>query len=175
MVCLWILIVPQLEMLIGTGATKSFSSEPNELPEERLFRKAAPKCSHTPGGKMPEPVRLMPASPKVELMPFFVFPAKMNGAFGGLVSVTGALFTWDSAELPRLTALFQHGSVLLASHRVDGLPLVIQVCLASTGTPLPPKSKSINRSPAVRTGVTPLALGVALWLKIGRAACRERV
>src|SRR5690242_9056912 len=121
---------------------------------------------------MPEPVRLIAASPKVELMPFFVFPARVNGAFGGLVSITGALFTADSAKAPRLTALSQHGSVLLASHWVVGLPLVIQVCLASTGTPLPPKSKSINRSPAVRTGVTPLALSVAVWLS-SKSICAE--
>src|SRR6266536_630158 len=144
--CLWMFTVPQFVMFTGTGAMKSFSSEPNELPEERLFRYAEPKCSHTPGGKMPEPV--------------------------GLVPVTGALFTWASALLPRMTALSQHGSVLLASHWVVGLPVVIQVCLASTGTPLPPKSKSIKRSPAVRTGVTPLALGVALWLS-SKSICAE--
>src|SRR6266542_178959 len=148
--CLWMFTVAQHVLLMWIGEMKSLSSEPNELPEERLFRYAAPKCSHTFGGKMPEPVRLIPASPKVELIPFFVFPSRVRGAPGGLVSVTGALFTCASAKPPRLTALSQHGKVLLASQSVAAFPLVIHVCFASTGTPLPPKSKSISRSPAVR-------------------------
>ena len=45
--------VPQFEMFTGMGAMKSFSSEVKELPEERLFRVAEPKCLQTPGGKMP--------------------------------------------------------------------------------------------------------------------------
>src|SRR5512144_838366 len=100
-----IVIVPQLLMLTGIVAMKSFSSEENELPEERLFSVAEPKCLHTPDEKMPEPVRLIPASPKVELTPFFVLPSRVNGAFGGFVSVTGALFTAASAFVPRFTAL----------------------------------------------------------------------
>src|SRR5215212_4161070 len=161
--CLWMFTVPQFVMLTGMGAMKSFNSEVNELPEERLFRVTAPKCWHVVVENIPEPVRLIPASPKVELMPFFVFPSRVRGAPGGLVSITGARFTAASAKAPKLTALFQHGRVLLAS-QLAALPLVIHVCLASTGTPLPLKSKSINRSPAVRTGVTPLALGVEDWL-----------
>ena len=46
-------IVPQLEMLTGIGAMKSFSSEVNDLPDERLLRQAAPKFAHTFGGKTP--------------------------------------------------------------------------------------------------------------------------
>ena len=159
-VCLWITIAPQFEMFTGTGAMKSFNSEVNELPEDRLFSVAEPKCVHWLAGKMLAPVRLMAASPNVELMPFFVFPSSVFGP-GALVSCTGTLFTAASAEAPRTTALSQQGSVLLASQLLV-LPLVIHVCLASTGTPLPPKSKSINRSPAVRAVVTPFAASVEL-------------
>src|SRR5262249_16076101 len=131
--------VPQFEMLMGIGATKSLSSEPKELPDERLLRNAEPKCLHTPGGKTLAAVRLRPASPKVELIAFFVFPSSVTA--GELVSETGALFTC-ALKLPAGsgTALFQHGNVLLTSQSVDGVPDVIHVCRARTGVPLPPKS-----------------------------------
>src|SRR5262245_32409821 len=91
--CLMIVISPQLEMLIGIGATKSLSSEPNELPDDRLFTHAPPRWKHLSAGKTLAAVRLIPASPKVELIPFFVFPSSVRGLSGGLVSVTGELFT----------------------------------------------------------------------------------
>src|SRR6266536_5425679 len=159
---LMILSEPQFEMSTGIGAMKSFNSDVNELPDERLFRDAAPKCSHTLVGKMFESVRLMPTSPNVELTPFLVLPSRVRGLPGGLVSNAGALLTDASAKAPRSTALFQHGSVLFASQSVAALPLVIHVCFAMTGPPLPPKSKSKRRSPAVRTFVTPLPAAVDL-------------
>src|SRR6187551_2980127 len=97
---------------------------------------------------MPDAVRLMPASPNVELIPFFVLPSSVRGAPGGFVSVTGALLTCASAELPRVTALSQQGSVLLASQSVAAFPVVIHVCFCSTGTPLPLNSKSMWAEPS---------------------------
>ena len=79
-VTLTTLRLPQLERLIGIGAMKSFSSEVKELPDERLFSEARPKCSQTLVEKMPESVRLIAASPKVELIPFLVFPSRVRGA-----------------------------------------------------------------------------------------------
>src|SRR5262249_29016877 len=175
-VCLRILIVPQLEMLIGIGATKSFSSEPNELPEERLFSQMSPKCLHTLGGKIPAAVKLMPASPNVELIPFFVFPDNVLGLPGGLLSVTSALFTDDSAETADSgVPLSQQGTELLASHRLGLLGASIQRCTAKTGTPLPPKSKSINRSPTVRFNVTgPGVVPMPTWFWFSsKSMCAE--
>src|SRR5512133_2282563 len=55
-------MLPQLLMLTGTGAMKSFSSAVNE-DEERLFRKVLPNASQTPGVKTPARVRSIAASP----------------------------------------------------------------------------------------------------------------
>src|SRR6266540_2961042 len=58
------MILPQLRMLTGCGATKSFTSAGKEA-EERLFRNVLPKASQVPAGKTPDEVRLIAASPKV--------------------------------------------------------------------------------------------------------------
>src|SRR5438132_4971125 len=113
-VCFLMIIVPQLEMLIGIGATKSFSSEPNELPEDRLLSHASPRWKHVPAGKTLAAVRSTAASPNVEstvVFPPWVFesPARVRGLFGGLLSVTPVLLTEASAkpEAVRSTPLLQ--------------------------------------------------------------------
>ena len=57
------LIVPQLEILIGCGATKSLTSDGNDAAERLL--KALPNARQVPAGKTPAAVRLITASPKV--------------------------------------------------------------------------------------------------------------
>ena len=93
---LWMITVAQFEMFTGIGAMKSFSVEVNDLPDERLFKLAAPKCTHVPRGKMSAAVRLMPASPNVDeivlgrpvLLSSVVEPVRVLGAFGGFRSMT---------------------------------------------------------------------------------------
>src|SRR5215216_573807 len=133
-------IFPQLLMLTGCGATKSFTSAGKEA-EARLFRNALPKASQVPAGNTPAAVRLTAASPKV--------PAgRLTLAIG---SLTVTAFTAPSADpaVVRLTRLPQHGSELAEKHWLVA-PVVTHVSRPSTGVPLPPKSKVISRSPAVR-------------------------
>src|SRR5258708_7188171 len=108
-VTLWIVMVPQLLMFTGTGATKSLTSAVNEA-DERLFRNALPNALQTPGGNTPAPVRLMAVSPKV-------FAANVRGAFGAIGSITlpGLMAPSELAEL-RLMLFPQQGSELLAKH-----------------------------------------------------------
>src|SRR5215217_3067891 len=137
------LTVPQLEMLTGWGAMKSLTSAGNEA-EERLLRKALPKAVQVPAGKTPAAVRLTAASPKV--------PAgRLTPAIG---SVTVAELTAPSASPrpERSTRLPQHGSALAEKHWLAA-PVVTHLSRPSTGLPLPPKSKVISRSPAVRASV----------------------
>src|SRR6266545_73809 len=114
---------------------------------------------------MPASVRLMAASPNVRA-------DSVRGLLGGMGSTTepvGGLLEgslMDPSKLPaRLCTGPQHGTVLLASHTVAGLPLVTQRWKPRTGL-VPPWARSylISTSPAVRTGVTPLPLGVLDWL-----------
>src|SRR5262245_19324647 len=151
--------VPQLEMLTAIGAMKSFNSAGNDA-EERLFRNAAPKCWHTVCEKTPAAVRLMPASPKVR-------PGRSEPPDGGgLASCTVPALTAPSAKpaADRSTRLPQHGSEFDERHWLVA-PLVTHLSSPNTGLPPPlVKSNVISMSPAVRTGVTPFALGVEFWL-----------
>src|SRR5437764_9038063 len=94
-------IVPQLLMLTGCGATKSFASAVKDA-EERLFRKALPNASQVLAGKTPESVRLIAASPNV-------FAGRLTFAIGSVIVVA---FTAPSAKpaAERFTRLPQHGS-----------------------------------------------------------------
>src|SRR6266545_3627714 len=125
-------MVPQLLMLTGRGATKSLTSAGKEA-EERLFRKPLANASQVLP-KTPAAVRLIAASPKVS-------PGRLTPAIG---SVTVEVLTAPSANpaAERFTRLPQHGSELLEKHWLVG-PLVTHVSRASTGAPLPPKSKVI--------------------------------
>src|SRR6188474_3045702 len=101
------LIVPQLLMLTGCGATKSFTSAGKEA-DERLFRNALPSASQVPAGKTPAAVRLTAASPNV--------PAgRLTFAIG---SSTVVEFTAPSAKPAALrsTRLPQQGSLLAEKH-----------------------------------------------------------
>src|SRR5579859_814616 len=123
-------MVPQLLMFTGIGATKSLTSAVNEA-EERLFRKALPKASQTPGGKTPAVVRLIAVSPKVR-------PGSVAPEIGS-VTVTLLMAPSELAEL-RATWLPQHGRELLEKHwLVD--PLVTQKRSPRAGT-VPPLLKS---------------------------------
>src|SRR6266540_2950962 len=57
------LILPQLLMFTGCGATKSFTSAGNAA-DERLFRNTLPNAWHVPAGNTPAAVRLTAASPR---------------------------------------------------------------------------------------------------------------
>src|SRR6266545_5890386 len=114
---------------------------------------------------MPASVRLMAASPKV-------LADRVRGLLGGIGSTTapdGGLLVGSliaPSKLPvRAWTGPQHGTVLLASQTVAGLPLVTQRWNPSTGV-VPPWARSylISTSPAVRTGVTPLPLTCVDWL-----------
>src|SRR5947208_313035 len=97
--------VPQLEMLTGIGAMKSFSVDVKDWPDERLFRLAAPKCTHELRGKMFAAVRLIPASPNVDetvlgspvLLSKTVVPVRVLGAPGAFRSMTSCPLTEPSA------------------------------------------------------------------------------
>ena len=79
-VCLMILTSPQFEIVVGTGATKSFTSEVND-DEERLLRNVVAKVLHVLVPKTPAAVKLIAASPNV--------PEGMErGALGPIGSVT---------------------------------------------------------------------------------------
>src|SRR6266498_604508 len=135
-----IVILPQLLMLTGCGATKSFTSDGNEA-EARLFRNALPSAEHVPAGNTFAAVRLTAASPKV--------PAgRLTLAIG---SVTVVELTAPSANpaAERFTRLPQQGSEFFAKHWLVA-PLVTHFSRPSTGAPLPPKSKVISTSPADR-------------------------
>src|SRR5215212_1797097 len=128
------LIVPQLVMLTGCGATKSFTSAGNEA-DERLLRKTLPSASQVPAGKTPAAVRLTAASPNV--------PAgRLTLAIG---SVTVEVLTAPSAKpaAERFTRLPQQGSELAEKHWLVA-PLVTHFSRPSTGVPLPPKSNVIS-------------------------------
>src|SRR5215217_7116003 len=76
------MIVPQLLMLTGCGATKSFTSAGNEA-EERLFRNTLPNASQVPAGKTPDAVRLIAAPPKSKVIRRS--PAVRTSVFGPVV------------------------------------------------------------------------------------------
>src|SRR6266511_5957327 len=157
LVCLMMLIVPQLLMFTGWGATKSLTSAGNDA-EARLFRNALPSASQVPAGKTPAAVRLTAASPKVPA-------SRLTLAIG---SVTVVELTAPSANpaAERSTRLPQQGSELLAKHWLVA-PLVTHFSRPSTGEPLPPKSNVIRISPAVRTSVfvpSVVRSGWACWL-----------
>src|SRR5439155_19947263 len=140
-------IVPQLPMFTGCGATKSLTSAVKEG-EERLFRKALPKAVHIPVGNTPAAVMLTAASPKV--------PAgRVMGALESIVSVTVVELTAPSAKPAALrsTRLPQQGSEGLEMHWLVA-PLVTHYSKPNTGV-APPlvKSKVIRRSPAGRVSV----------------------
>src|SRR6266487_4941657 len=98
------LILPQLVMLTGCGATKSFTSAGNDA-DERLFRNALPSASHVPAGKTPDAVRLIAASPKV--------PAGRLTLAIGSVTVTELTAPSAKPASERFTRLPQHGKALL--------------------------------------------------------------
>src|SRR5215469_4198229 len=106
------LTVPQLLMLMGTGATKSLTSEPNDA-EARLFRNALPKASQVPGGKTPAAVRLIAVSPKVRA---FRLVPPAGGVMNGSVTASRLLTAPSESELFRFTWLPQQGSELLEKH-----------------------------------------------------------
>src|SRR6266496_5365924 len=137
------MILPQLLMLTGCGATKSFTSAGNEA-EERLFRNTLPNASQVPAGKTPESVRLIAASPNSS-------PARLTFAIG---SVTVDELTAPSAkpDAERLTRLPQQGSAFAEKHWLVA-PVVTHLSRPSTGLPLPPKSNVMSRSPALRLSV----------------------
>src|SRR6266508_3170222 len=58
------MILPQLAMFTGCGATKSLTSAGNDA-DDRLLRNTLPNAVQVPGGKTPAAVRLIAASPKV--------------------------------------------------------------------------------------------------------------
>src|SRR6266699_3916463 len=152
------MMVPQLEMLTGRGATKSLTSAGKEA-EERLFRKALPNASQVPGGKTSAAVRLTDASPKVS-------PGRLTPAIG---SVIVAVLTAPSANpaAVRLTRFPQQGIELAEKHWLVE-PLVTHFSRPSTGLPPPlVKSKVISRSPAVRLSVlgpVVVRFGWVFWL-----------
>src|SRR5829696_5116297 len=150
-------MVPQLLMLTGWGAMKSLTSAGKEA-EERLLRNALPKASQVPAGKTPAAVRLIAASPKVS-------PGRLTLAIG---SVTVTVLTAPSANpaAERFTRLPQHGSEFAEKHWLVA-PVVTHLSRPSTGAPLPPKSKVIRMSPAVRASVLgPVVVrpGWVFWL-----------
>src|SRR6266545_1547683 len=150
-------MVPQLLMLTGRGATKSLTSAGKEA-DERLFRKPLANASQVLP-KTPAAVRLIAASPKVS-------PGRLTPAIG---SVTVEVLTAPSANpaADRFTRLPQHGSALLEKHWLVE-PLVTHFSRPSTGLPPPlVKSKVISRSPAVRTSVlgpVVVRVGWVFWL-----------
>src|SRR5947207_1855220 len=157
-------IVPQLPMFTGCGATKSLTSAVKEG-EERLFRKALAKAVHVPVENTPAAVRLTAASPKVPT-------GRVMGALESIVSVTVVELTAPSAKPAALrsTRLPQQGSEGLEMHWPVAAPLVTHLSKPNTGV-APPlvKSKVIRRSPAVRVSVIgPVAAlvnpGVGCWL-----------
>src|SRR5215217_9249658 len=137
------MIVPQLLMLTGCGATKSFTSAGNEA-EERLFRNTLPNASQVPAGKTPDAVRLIAASPNV--------PAGRLTFAIGSVTVTALTAPSANPAADRFTRLPQQGSWLVAKHWLVA-PLVTHFSRPSTGAPLPPKSKVISTSPADRFSI----------------------
>src|SRR6266567_9648131 len=140
------MIVPQLLMLTGTGATKSLTSAGNDA-DERLFRNALPKASQVPGGKTPAAVRLMAVSPNLNAPTLFV--PDWNG------SVTAPrLLTAPIESVPfSVTWLPQQGRLLLEKHWLVE-PEVTHRSSPRTGLPPPlVKSKVTSRSPAVRLSV----------------------
>src|SRR6266511_183791 len=144
------LMVQQLLMLTGRGATKSWTSAGKEA-DERRFSKVLPKT--------PAAVRLTAASPKVS-------PGRLTPAIG---SSTVEVLTAPSANpaAERFTRLPQHGSAFLEKHWLVG-PLVTHFSRPSTGLPPPlVKSKVISRSPAVRLSVlgpVVVRFGWVFWL-----------
>src|SRR5829696_10279895 len=150
-------MVPQLLMLTGWGAMKSLTSAGNEA-EERLLRNALPNASQVPGGNTPAAVRLTAASPKV--------PAGRLTLAIGSVTVTALTAPSAKPATERFTRLPQHGSELPERHWLVA-PLVTHFSRPSTGAPLPPKSKVIRMSPAVRTrifGPVVVRFGWVFWL-----------
>src|SRR5215217_6802643 len=150
-------MLPQLLMFTGCGATKSFTSAGNDA-EERLFKKALPSASQVPGGKTPAAVRLTAASPKV--------PAGRLTLAIGSVTVTALTAPSAKPATERFTRLPQHGSELVEKHWLVA-PVVTHLSRPRTGVPLPPKSKVIRMSPAVRASVLgPVVVrsGWVFWL-----------
>src|SRR5262245_19114848 len=140
----------QLVMLTGIGAMKSLISA-EKLDDERLFRYAAPNVTHVPGGIMPDVSRSIRASPNVR-------GTRFRGAFGLIGSDTIGVLIAPITPCAALNGCTtpQHGAFPpFFSH----VPDRIHRWKPSVGT-VPPWSRSylMRMSPAVRTGVTPLAL-----------------
>src|SRR6266567_6530038 len=140
------MIVPQLLMLTGTGATKSLTSAGNDA-DERLFRNALPKASQVPWGKTPAAVRLMAASPNLSAPTLFV------PGCNGSVTAPRLLTAPSESPLFRFTWLPQQGRLLLEKHWLVG-PVVTHLSSPRVGRPPPlVKSNVTSRSPAVRLSV----------------------
>src|SRR6266540_1825790 len=143
LVCLMMLILPQLLMFTGCGATKSFTSDGNAA-DERLFRNTLPNAWHVPAGNTPAAVRLTAASPKV--------PAGRDTLAIGSFTVTALTAPSASPRPLRSTRLPQQGSEFAEKHWLVA-PVVTHRSRPSTGLPLPPKSNVMSRSPALRLSV----------------------
>src|SRR6266536_2874681 len=138
------MILPQLEMFTGCGATKSLTSAGNDA-DERLLRNALPNAAQVPAGKTPAAVRLTDASPNS-------LAGRLTFAIG---SVTVPLLTAPSAKPAalRLTRLPQHGRAFAEKHWLVA-PVVTHLSRPSTGLPPPlVKSNVMSRSPALRLSV----------------------
>src|SRR5262249_25151993 len=112
--------------------------------DDRLLTNALPKCLHSPSGKTPAALRLMAASPNC-------------------LSARVALVIGSVTEKPLLTAPIANWEASRSSAALQAEPVQVRRPRLTT---LPPeaKSKVMRRSPAVRTGVTPLLLMVWDWL-----------
>src|SRR5438552_1352745 len=86
------MISPQFLSWIPVGATKSFISLLNELPEERLFSHALVNAKHVPVVTTPALVRLTPISPICPVVMPFV--------------PNGPPKSWSHSEVPVKTAPF---------------------------------------------------------------------
>src|SRR5262245_51343197 len=140
------LTVPQLLMLTGCGATKSFISAPN-AEDERLFRKVLPNASQVPRGKTFAAVRLMAASPN---SPAVRFPPAIGSLIVPVLTAPSAkpaaerlirLSSTPSSASSAGTAP-QQGSVFEARQSLAAAPLaaVSHLTRPRVGVPLPPKS-----------------------------------
>ena len=96
-----IFTAPQLLMLTGTGATKSFSSSV-KVADDRVLKRALPNALHVPGGKTPASVRLMDASPKVSAGRLTV----SDGSTGS--ETVPELMAASAMPAPNVLALPQH-------------------------------------------------------------------
>src|SRR5918995_3566301 len=157
LVCFRMITVAQLLRFVDAGAMKSLSAAVNES-EDRLFRYALPNDVHVP---VP-PVRASKsscASPNVrgEIAPSpSASAAKIDVVLIDPVALPAAV---------RFALVLQQGAALDASHCAPGPRVVSHRDTNRTGF-VPPWERSywMSRSPAVRTGVTPLPETVLDWL-----------